>query len=179
MNEADLRNMMYTAYIHRDMPFAIRYPRGRGVLQAWQLPFEEIPIGKARKLTVGERVAVLSIGPLGNQVQKALHILEKEGIRPSHIDMRYLAPLDKDLLKDIAENHNVIITVEDGIQQGGLFSAVSEYFSENSYPHPIFPVAVDGHFVEHGDMESLYRELHFDTESLAEKVRSVWSNLNK
>ena len=93
--------------------------------------------------------------------------------------MRFLAPLDKDVLKEIAENHNAVITVEDGIQQGGLFSAVSEFFAENSFLHPIFPVAVNGRFVEHGDMESLYKELHFDSESLIEKVRFLWLNLNK
>ena len=179
MNELELRNMMYTAYIHRDMPFAIRYPRGRGVLQEWRLPFEEMPVGKARLLTKGERVAVLSIGPLGNHVQRALRVLENEGIRPTHVDMRFLAPMDTEMLREIAQNHDVVITVEDGIQQGGLFSAVSEFFVKNSYLHPIFPVAVDGRFVEHGDMESLYKELHFDMESLVEKVRSVWSNLNK
>ena len=179
MNEADLRNMMYTAYIHRDMPFALRYPRGRGVLKEWQVPFEEVPIGKARIVTKGTEVAVLSIGPLGNHVQEALGVLAKEGITPTHVDMRYLAPLDKDLLKEIVENHKIIITVEDGIQQGGLFSAVSEFCSENKTLLPILPIAVDGRFVEHGDMESLYRELRFDSSSIAEKVRFAWLNLNK
>lgn len=179
MNETELRNMMYTAYIHRDMPFALRYPRGRGVLQEWRLPFEEIPVGKARKLTEGEEIAILSIGPLGNHVQEALRILREEGIRPTHIDMRYLAPIDTVVLNEVADNHRIIITMEDGIQQGGLFSAVSEYFSKNGFPHPIYPIAVDGRFVEHGDMASLYHELHFDVHSIVEKVHSVCLNLNK
>ena len=179
MNELELRNMMYTAYTHRDMPFAIRYPRGRGVLHEWQLPFEEVPIGKARKLTEGEDIALLSIGPLGNHVQAALEILREEGIHITHVDMRYLAPIDEEILKEIAENHKVIITIEDGIQQGGLFSAVSEYFSHHNYPHPIYPIAVDGRFVEHGDMDSLYHELRFDKNSIAEKVRTTQLNLNK
>lgn len=179
MNEAELRNMMYTAYIHRDMPFALRYPRGRGVLQEWRLPFKEVPIGKAQTLAKGKDIAILSIGPLGNHVQEALEILAQEGITPTHVDMRYLAPLDREVLKEVADNHKFVITVEDGIQQGGLFSAVAEYYSGNGILLPLAPVAVDGHFVEHGDMESLYKELHFDTGSLVEKVRSVWSNLNK
>lgn len=177
MNELELRNMMYTAYLHRDIPFAIRYPRGRGVLSEWKLPFSEVPVGKARKLSSGQRVAVISIGTLGNNVQTALTALSKEGICPTHLDMRYLAPLDTEILREIAENHEAVITVEDGIQQGGLFSAVSEYFAANAYLHPIYPIAVDGHFVEHGDMESLYKELHFNSENIAEKVRSVWLNL--
>lgn len=179
LNEADLRNLMYTAYMHRDMPFAIRYPRGRGVLQEWRVPFQELPVGKAHLLTKGEKVAILSMGPLGNHVQEAMHLLANEGIHPTHVDMRYLAPMDTALLKEVAETHTAVITVEDGIQQGGLFSAVSEFLTENKFLHPVWPVAVDGRFVEHGDMKSLYRELHFDTESIAEKVRSVWSNLNK
>ena len=179
INEVDLRNMMYTAYIHRDTPFALRYPRGRGVLQEWRLPFKEIPIGKANVLTEGKDIAILSIGPLGNHVQGALDVLAKEGITPTHVDMRYLAPLDKGVLREIADSHKIIITVEDGIQQGGLFSAVAEYFTENNILRPLVPVAVDGRFVEHGDMDSLYKELHFDKESLVEKVRSVWLNLNK
>lgn len=178
LNEADLRNMMYTAYTHRDRPFAIRYPRGRGVLQEWRVPFQEIPVGKAQQLAKGEKLAILSIGPLGNHVQEALHVLEQEGIRPTHVDMRYLAPLDIDMLKEIARDHAGVITVEDGIQQGGLFSAVSEFFTENAIPCPVFPVAVDGRFVEHGDIPSLYRELHFDTDSIVEKVRFLWSILN-
>ena len=109
-------------------------------------------------------------------------MLTLKEIKPN--DPNYHEPLDE-LIEDLGHARpsltygDVVITVEDGIQQGGLFSAVSEFFAKNIYPHPIFPVAVDGRFVEHGDMDSLYRELHFDTESLVEKVRSVWSNLNK
>lgn len=179
MNEADLRNMMYTAYIRRERPFALRYPRGRGVLKEWKVPFEEIPIGKAKIITEGKDIAILSIGPLGNHVREAMDILSEEGIAPTHVDMRYLAPIDKEVLKKVTENHKIIITVEDGIQQGGLFSAVSEYCSENNILRSVLPVAVDGRFVEHGDMNSLYKELHFDPASIADKVRSSLLNLNK
>ena len=170
MNETDL---------HRDLPIALRYPRGRGVLKEWRSPFKEIPIGKAQVVTEGKDVAILSLGPLGNHVQEAMDVLVKEDIHLTHVDMRFLAPMDKELLKKIAENHKIIITVEDGIQQGGLFSAVSEYCSENNLSCSIVPIAVNGRFVEHGDMDSLYNELHFDPASIAEKVRSSLSNLNK
>ncbi len=176
LNEHELRNMMYTAWrnaAEKGLPFAVRYPRGRGVLVDWKNTPEELKIGKGSVLCEGDEVAVLSLGPLGNNVTKAIELLKAEQIHPTHVDMRFLKPLDEDLLADIAARHKVLITVEDGVAKGGLFSAVSEYLSEHQLENRLYHIAIDDHFVPHGDIPSLYKELGFDAESIAELIRKI------
>jgi 1-deoxy-D-xylulose-5-phosphate synthase len=169
MDEISLRNLMFTAYRHRELPFAIRYPRGRGVHAEWRLPMEEIPIGSAQLLREGSQVAVLSLGPLGNNAARALDLLHEQGIDATHVDMRFLAPLDTEMLSQIIEKHKVIVTIEDGIEQGGLFSAVSEFVSIRG-SIPVVPIAIDRRFVEHGDIPSLYAESGFTPEQMADRI---------
>ena len=176
LNEHELRNMMYTAWrnaVEKGLPFAVRYPRGRGVLVDWKNAPEELKMGKGRVLSEGHDVAVLSLGPLGNNVTKAIELLKAEQIHPTHVDMRFLKPLDEDLLADIAGRHKVLITVEDGVAKGGLFSAVSEYLSEHQLENRLYHIAIDDRFVPHGDILSLYKELGFDAESIAEVIRKA------
>lgn len=176
LNEHELRNMMYTAWrnaAEKGLPFAVRYPRGRGVLVDWKNAPEGLKIGKGRILCEGHDVAVLSLGPLGNNVTKAMELLKAEQIHPTHVDMRFLKPLDEDLLADIAVRHKVLITVEDGVAKGGLFSAVSEYLSEHQLENRLYHIAIDDCFVPHGDIPSLYKELGFDAESIAEVIRKA------
>ena len=176
LNEHELRNMMYTAWrnaAEKGLPFAVRYPRGRGVLVDWKNAPEGLKIGKGRILCEGHDVAVLSLGPLGNNVTKAIEQLKAEQIHPTHVDMRFLKPLDEDLLADIAVRHKVLITVEDGVAKGGLFSAVSEYLSEHQLENRLYHIAIDDCFVPHGDIPSLYKELGFDAESIAEVIRKA------
>ena len=176
LNEHELRNMMYTAWrnaAEKGLPLAVRYPRGRGVLVDWKNAPEELKIGKGRVLCDGHDVAVLSLGPLGNNVTKAIEMLKAEQIHPTHVDMRFLKPLDEDLLADIAARHKVLITVEDGVAKGGLFSAVSEYLSEHQLENRLYHIAIDDRFVPHGDIPSLYKELGFDAESIAEVIRKA------
>lgn len=176
LNEHELRNMMYTAWrnaVEKGLPLAVRYPRGRGVLVDWKNAPEELKIGKGRILCDGHDVAVLSLGPLGNNVTKAIELLKAEQIHPTHVDMRFLKPLDEDLLADIAARHKVLITVEDGVAKGGLFSAVSEYLSEHQLENRLYHIAIDDRFVPHGDIPSLYKELGFDAESIAEVIRKA------
>ena len=176
LNEHELRNMMYTAWrnaTEKGLPFAVRYPRGRGVLVDWKNAPEELKIGKGRILCDGHDVAVLSLGPLGNNVTKAIELLKAEQIHPTLVDMRFLKPLDEDLLADIAARHKVLITVEDGVAKGGLFSAVSEYLSEHQLENRLYHIAIDDRFVPHGDIPSLYKELGFDAESIAEVIRKA------
>lgn len=176
LNEHELRNMMYTAWrnaAEKGLPFAVRYPRGRGVLVDWKNAPEELKMGKGRVLCEGHDVAVLSLGPLGNNVTKAIALLKAEQIHPTHVDMRFLKPLDEDLLADIAARHKVLITVEDGVAKGGLFSAVSEYLSEHQLENRLYHIAIDDRFVPHGDIPSLYKELGFDAESIAEVIRKA------
>lgn len=173
LNETELRNMMYTAYQQRELPFAIRYPRGRGVQPAWHTPLSTLPIGKGEILQQGNTVAVFSIGTIGNQVVQARTILEENNIHPTHVNLRFLAPLDEELLLETAENHSIIVTVEDGIMQGGLFSAVTECLAKNKMLRKVFPIAVDQRFVEQGDMDALYRECGFTPDAIARSIRSL------
>lgn len=180
LNEHELRNLMLTAYRNSQrggLPFAIRYPRGRGVLKDWHNEPEELQIGKGRVLKKGSDVAVLTLGPLGNNVASALEMLKQQNIEPTHVDMRFLKPIDEDLLADIAARHKVLITVEDGVAQGGLFSAVSEFLSNRKLDNRLEHVAIEDHFVPHGDIPSLYKELGFDADSLVEKIAKAKSEI--
>jgi 1-deoxy-D-xylulose-5-phosphate synthase len=171
MNEAELRNMMFTAYTERKQPFAIRYPRGAGEMVEWKTTFEKLEIGKSRILKQGTEIAVLSLGPLGKNVSKAISILEKERITPTHVDIRFLKPLDKKMLDKICTTHHTIITIEDGTVSGGLFTAVSEYIIEKQYPIKIVPIALPDNFIEHGDIPNLYKTVGFDVESMVCSMR--------
>src|SRR5690606_2353559 len=115
MNEEELRNLMYTAQLkNHGGPFSIRYPRGKGVMVDWQRPFKEIEVGKGRKVSDGEDIAILTIGHIGNEAVKAIIDLNAEGYHPAHYDMRFAKPLDQALLSDIFKKFDKIITVEDG-----------------------------------------------------------------
>lgn len=169
-DEISLRNLMFTAYQHRDLPFAIRYPRGRGVHTNWKLPMQEIPIGKAEILSEEGKIAILSLGAIGNSVSEACDLLREKGISCTHVDMHFLAPLDTEMLRHVAEKSERVFTAEDGIEKGGLFSAVSEFFAQNNYQIPVIPIAVDNRFVDHGDLPSLYNECGFSPQKIADTI---------
>ncbi len=172
-NEIELRNLMFTAYRHREHPFAIRYPRGRGVLTDWKKEMHTVEIGRAEMLREGENVLFLSLGPLANQVQKAIAQLETEGLHPAHVDMRFLKPLDENMLHDLSKRYPVWITVEDGVKKGGLNSAVAEFLEDNHYINRLNSVAIGDTFVEHGKVSKLYELCGFDAESIAALARQV------
>jgi len=170
LNESELRNMLFTAYKERTKPFAIRYPRGKGVLIDWRTPLEKLEIGKSKLLKQGKEIAVLSIGPLGNNVVKAISELEKNGITPTHVDVRFLKPFDKEILDEICNTHHTIVTVEDGTVIGGLFSEISEYVVEKQYKTKVIPVALPDNFMEHGDISNLHKLVGFDVETLVKTI---------
>ncbi len=192
-NEHELRNLMLTAYQNaknQGLPFVIRYPRGRGVLIDWHNQPQALPIGKGEMLRDGERVLLLTLGPLGNAVENVLQRLESEGIRAAHYDVRFLKPLDEKTLEEFADRYPVWITVEDGTEKGGLFSEMAEFLSRraasrrvsangNDVQSPGSPrllhIALPDRFISHGDIPSLYREVGFDEEAIAGKVREAWS----
>jgi len=167
-NETELRNMIFTAYTERTAPFAIRYPRGTGVLADWRTPLEKLEIGKSKLLKQGKNIAVLSLGPLGNNVSRAIAILENKGKTITHVDVCFLKPIDTKMLEEICTTHHTIITVEDGIVTGGLFTAVSEYLIENRYTTKVVPIALPDTFVEHGDIANLHKLVGFDVESMVQ-----------
>lgn len=170
MDEHELRHLMYTAQLPDKGPFVIRYPRGRGVLEDWHCPFQEIPVGKGRCLKEGTDVAVLSLGPVGNFVTQAIQKLEGQNISIAHYDMRFLKPIDEEILSDVGTHFQRIITVEDGAKKGGLGSAVLEYMADHNLHPSITRLGLPDDFVEHGTPEELYHIVGLDVESIKKAI---------
>ena len=166
MDESELRNMMYTAQLPDKGTFAIRYPRGRGSLTEWRTPFEELETGKGRKLKDGKDLAFITIGPIGKKVELVIRKLEEKGYSIAHYDIRFVKPIDEDLLHEVFTNFKKIITVEDGTIVGGMGSAVLEFMSDNNYSSQVKRKGVPDRFIEHGNIPELYRECGIDNESL-------------
>ena len=172
MDEHELRRLMYTAQLPDKGPFVIRYPRGGGVLQDWRCPFEEVKVGTGRKLKDGDDVAVLSIGPIGNNVTEAIALLEESGARSqepvsvAHYDMRFLKPLDEQILDEVARKFKRIVTVENGVRKGGLGSAVLEWMNDHGYQPEVIRLGLPDQFVEHGKVSELNKIVGLDPESI-------------
>ena len=181
MNEHELRKMMFTAQHEKRGPFVIRYPRGRGVNIDWRCPLEDIPIGKGRRLKEGRDVAIISIGHIGNNVTKAIEMAESQGngdspVSIAHYDMRFLKPIDTDILDEVGKRFKAVITVEDGVRTGGLGSAVVEYFADQGYtPHIVRLGMPDDVFVEHGTVAQLQHAIGIDAEGIAQNILSFVS----
>ena len=170
LNEHELRHLMYTAQLPDKGPFVIRYPRGRGVLEDWRCPMKEIPVGKGRCLKEGTDVAVLSLGPIGNIVTQAINELASQNISIAHYDMRFLKPIDEEILSFVGTHFCRIITVEDGVRNGGLGSAVVEYMADRHLTPEIIRLGLPDHFVEHGTPEELYQIVGLDVESIKKAI---------
>ena len=160
-NEMELRNIMYTSQLGLDVPIAIRYPRGKGVTLDWKQPFNKIEIGKGIQLKKGQRIAVLTIGTISKNVEEAI-----SDLKISHYDMRFVKPLDQKLLKDIFNNYDTIVTVEDNSIRGGFGSAILEFASENNYSNPIKTLGIPDKFIEHGSVDELQKSIHLDAKNL-------------
>jgi 1-deoxy-D-xylulose-5-phosphate synthase len=174
MDEIELRNLMYTAQLEKNRsPFSIRYPRGSGQFKDWEKPFQEIEIGKARQISKGDEMAILTIGNTGNTVVSVVNKLTEENIRIAHYDMRFVAPLDKDSLHTVFKNFTHIITVEDGVLKGGFGSAVIEFMCDNGYNSEVRRLGIPDYFVEHGTQDELYRECGFDAEGIEIAIREM------
>lgn len=180
MNEIELRNLMYTATLDEvQQPFSIRYPRGNGVIVDWKQPFEKIEIGKGRKIKDGEYICFLSIGHIGNFVTEAIESLEKEhNISPAHYDMRFLKPIDEELLHEALTKYSIIITIEDGTIVGGLGSAVLEFMADNGYKNDVIRMGVPDRFIEHGEPMELYEECGISPPKIKEKVLELICKVN-
>lgn len=173
LNECDLRNLMFTAYSAQNGPFVIRYPRGKGEKRNWRTPLEVLPIGKGQKLKDGEDVAVLSLGPIGNEVTKAIFLLEAENISVAHYDMIYLKPLDEALLHEVGKKFRKVITVENGVINGGFGSAVLEFMADNGYTPQIRRIGIPDRFIEHGTIPELYRLCGMDAEGISAQIKDI------
>ncbi len=174
MNEQELRNLMYTAQLDETkLPFVIRYPRGEGVLQNWQTPFEQLQIGKGRKLKEGREIAILSIGHPGNFAATAIRQLKTEGIDAAHYDMRFVKPIDEELLHEVFAQHTKIVTVEDGTVVGGFGSAVLEFMAKYNYTAEVKIVGIPDKVIEHGTLKELHLECGYDAAGIAAAVRDL------
>jgi 1-deoxy-D-xylulose-5-phosphate synthase len=186
MDEHELRRLMYTAQLPDKGPFIIRYPRGRGKLVDWRCPLEEIPVGKGRKLRDGEDVAVVTIGPMGHTAAEAIEELEhqtsdneqKFNVQNSkfsiaHYDLRFLKPLDEELLHEVGRRFKKIITIEDGVRSGGMGSAVLEWMSEHGYSPVIRRLGLPDEFVEHGKVSELQAIVGIDKDSIKRAIQEL------
>ena len=174
MNEQELRNLMYTAQLETtNLPFVIRYPRGNGVMPEWQTKLEEITVGKGRKLKDGEDVAILSYGHPGNFAQAAIRTLRTEGINTAHYDIRFVKPIDEELLHEVFSKFDKIITVEDGTVVGGVGSAILEFMAEHNYKAEVKILGIPDRLVEHGSLKELYNECGYDANAIADAVRTL------
>ena len=175
MDEHELRRLMFTAQLPDKGPFVIRYPRGGGVLLDWRCPFEEIKVGTGRKLRDGSDMAVLSIGPIGNNVADAISGLSgNSGISVAHYDMRFLKPIDETILQEVAEKFSRIVTVENGVKTGGLGSAVVEWMNDHGYHPEIIRLGLpDTQFVEHGTVNELQHIVGLDKEAIIKAIKGI------
>ncbi len=179
MNEQELRNLMYTAQLaSTQLPFVIRYPRGEGVMVDWEKPFEELTIGKGRKLKDGKDIAILSLGHPGNFAQTAIRNLRTEGLDPAHFDIRFVKPLDEALLHEAFTNYSRIVTVEDGTIVGGMGSAILEFMNTHGYKNQITILGIPDTIVEHGSLKELHHECHYDALAIAEAVKALLAKEN-
>lgn len=173
MNEEELRNLMFSASLHEG-PYSIRYPRGQGVMPEWKLPMQEIPLGQGRIIKEGHDVAILTIGHIGNYAVEACQSLEKEGLDPAHYDMRFVKPLDDDLLHEVFGKFKKVITVEDGCLMGGFGSAVLEWMMDHGYQAQVKRLGIPDQVIEHGEQIQLHAECGFDPKGIASAVRDLY-----
>ena len=171
MDEHELRQLMYTAQLPDKGTFVIRYPRGNGVLSDWHCPLTEINVGTGRCLRQGERVAIVSIGPIGNNATKAI---AQSGLNVGHYDLRFLKPLDDALLHDICQHYDRLITLEDGAVQGGMGSAVLEWMNDHGYTQPVTRMGIPDEFIEHGTVDELQHICHIDVDSIVAAINQVY-----
>lgn len=172
MDEKELRRLMYTAQLPDKGMFVIRYPRGRGVNKDWKCPLEEIKVGTGRKLKDGDQVAILTVGPIGNDAQKAIQALPQQD-KVAHYDMRFIKPLDDQLLDEIGKKFKKVITIEDGVRNGGFGSAVLEWFNDHGYAPSVQRMGLPDEFVTHGSVDELRRIVGLDAPHIKQNIEAM------
>ena len=172
LNEIDLRNLMYTAQLTKK-PFAIRYPRGKGVKENWKKPFKKIKIGSGETINEGDYIAIISIGHIGNMIIDITNELKSEGINIGHYDIRFLKPLDQELLHKVLKKYEFIITIEDGCLSGGMGASILEFMSDNNYTKYTLRFGVPDQFIEHGSQEEQRRECGYDKLSIIKAIKNI------
>ena len=179
MNEEELRNLMYTAQLKDQGPFSIRYPRGNGVMTDWKTPLKEIRIGEGRKVSVGDDLAILTIGHPGNFAQEAIQELKLSGISVAHYDMRFVKPIDEVMLHEVFSKFKHVVTIEDGCLMGGFGSAVIEFMVDQKYQAEVVRLGIPDEYVHHGTQEELWADCGFDTPAIVKAVKNIVKFENK
>lgn len=177
MNEEELRNMMYTAQLENKGPFSIRYPRGRGVMTNWKLPFKEIKVGEGRKVTNGSDIAFVTIGAIGNTTQKAIKALKEKGISAAHYDMRFVKPIDELLLHEVFSKFEKVITVEDGCLMGGMGTALLEFMADHNYKAQVVRLGIPDKFIDHGTQDELHHDCFYDQKAQVLSVEKLMKGI--
>ncbi|MDZ7626589.1 MAG: 1-deoxy-D-xylulose-5-phosphate synthase [Ignavibacteriaceae bacterium] len=175
-DEAELRNMVYTAVEHCDGPVAVRYPRGSALGVKIEPGFSKIEIGKAEKLTEGEDVAILAVGSMVNYAEKAVAILKENGISSELINMRFIKPLDTQLLDEIALKHEKVVTIEENSLPGGFGSAVIEYFNDKNYKNDILRIGIPDKFIDHGTQAELHKQISIDPAGIVSQITTFFKS---
>lgn len=173
MNEAELRNLMFTAQQENRGPFTIRYPRGNGVMTEWKTPMKAVQIGTGRKVTNGEDVAILTIGHPGNFAQEAIEQLKTSGASVAHYDMRFVKPIDEVMLHEVFAKFDKVITVEDGCLMGGFGSAVLEFMADNNYHAQVVRLGIPDRYIHHGTQQELWEECGFDAKAIGATIKKM------
>ena len=176
MDEHELRRLMFTAQLPDKGAFVIRYPKGRGTLVDWRCPLEEVPVGKGRRLRDGDDIAVITLGPIGKTAEEAID--EWQSANPqkpsiAHYDLRFLKPLDEELLHEVGRKFKHIITVEDGVRNGGMGTAVLEWMSEHGYTPTVCRLGLPDNFVEHGKVAELHAIVGIDKDSIKKEIERL------
>jgi 1-deoxy-D-xylulose-5-phosphate synthase len=169
-DECELRRLMYTATQPGMGTFVIRYPRGKGSLVDWRCPLETVEVGTGRRLTDGNDVAFLTIGPIGKLMEQVVEAAAAKGVSVAHYDMRFLKPIDENILHEVGEKFKYVVTLEDGTVKGGLGSAVAEYMAQNGYTPKMKVLGIPDSFIEHGTPEQLYKICGMDADSVLNAI---------
>ena len=172
MDELELRNMMFTSQNENHGPFSIRYPRGCGSMVDWHQPMTAIPIGQGRQLSEGSDVAILTIGTIGVPTRRVVNMLQKEGIMAAHFDMRFVKPMDQEILHTVFKKYTHVVTVEEGVLQGGFGSAVAEFMTDHQYFIHLKRIGIPDKFVDQGTPEELYRECGLDQKGIYQTIKA-------
>ena len=175
-DEAELRNMVYTAVEHCEGPVAVRYPRGSALGVKLEPGFNKIEIGKAEKLTDGEDIAILAVGSMVNYAEKAVAVLKESGINAELINMRFIKPLDEQLLDQVALKHDKIVTLEENNLPGGFGSAIVEYFIDKNYKNDILRIGIPDKFIDHGTQAELHKQISIDPLGIVAQISSFLKN---
>jgi 1-deoxy-D-xylulose-5-phosphate synthase len=172
MDELELRNLLFTAQNENHGPFSIRYPRGCGCVIDWRQPMKAIPVGQSRQISEGSDLAVLTIGTVGIQTSRAIKMLAKDGISAAHYDMRFVKPLDEEALHSISKNFKRVVTIEDGVLQGGFGSAVLEFMADHHYQINLKRIGIPDQFIDHGTTDELYRDFGLDQQGIYKTIKA-------